>query len=609
MINQYRTTSSRTTIQILSYEFGFNALRQFNKISCEFFPTYEVNYSMSWGGIKSFRGLYEQIFNMDFLHNINTVMLKEKSIISQLYLNYFSILNYISQFEITNLLSRKKPFVSSDRIKLSERVYKTTTIVNNQINLLKEIRIPKFLFFTDTFNITIDNITIDSQIIYQYLSSHNLIQLLNSYDQNIKQYLNIFLHVSPSITHTWTNELLVTRVPDVPDITFNELLSMSHTINSTSTDNIDVENFTLTYNIFNKLKPQVTFFSTVNLDIITSNNIQSQFIKQYIRELTYELKYLFNIFIDQVTNPNIDTLSLNKQLKYIHDIVNYYYNTIYIPMEKFVSTLTSPNIDLVKTFNDITHIILGWKLNNSNTPQLSQTDIETTFWQKYVTRLFDDPELNQFLKLIEDILFIYLKSNDQYYKQYSTSIFYYLNLYFNHLILQYTIFKSDQNITDQTLLSNMTITLYNLKNEYQSIFTSYVNKTFNTSLFSDITLRQTILKFNSIVQYDSDTNTIIPKSYIKVTPILLFLPNYDKPQNNLNNIILDEITLTSNITSSGNTSGEIVSFRKISDVPQIFESTTTKYTNTTFNNKSYLIFIDAIPVSDLINIITYMLQQ
>jgi hypothetical protein len=84
------------------------------------------------------------------------------------------------------LLSRKKPFVSSDRIKLSERVYKTTTIVNNQINLLKEIRIPKFLFFTDTFNITIDNITIDSQIIYQYLSSHNLIQLLNSYDQNIK---------------------------------------------------------------------------------------------------------------------------------------------------------------------------------------------------------------------------------------------------------------------------------------------------------------------------------------------------------------------------------------------------------------------------------------
>jgi hypothetical protein len=82
MINQYRTTSSRTTIQILSYEFGFNALRQFNKISCEFFPTYEVNYSMSWGGIKSFRGLYEQIFNMDFLHNINTVMLKEKSIIS-----------------------------------------------------------------------------------------------------------------------------------------------------------------------------------------------------------------------------------------------------------------------------------------------------------------------------------------------------------------------------------------------------------------------------------------------------------------------------------------------------------------------------------------------
>jgi len=61
-------------------------------------------------------------------------------------------------------------------------------------------------------------------------------------------------------------------------------------------------------------------------------------------------------------------LSLNKQLKYIHDIVNYYYNTIYVSMEKFVSTLTSPNIDLVKTFNDITHIILGWKLNNSNTP-------------------------------------------------------------------------------------------------------------------------------------------------------------------------------------------------------------------------------------------------
>jgi hypothetical protein len=84
------------------------------------------------------------------------------------------------------LLSRKKPFVSSDRIKLSERVYKTTTIVNNQINLLKEIRIPKFLFFTDTFNITIDNITIDSQIIYQYLSSHNLIQLLNSYSQDTK---------------------------------------------------------------------------------------------------------------------------------------------------------------------------------------------------------------------------------------------------------------------------------------------------------------------------------------------------------------------------------------------------------------------------------------
>jgi hypothetical protein len=82
MVNQYRTTSSRTIIQILSYTFDFNALRQFNKTSCEFFPVHEVNYSMSWDGVKSFRGLYEQIFNVDFLRNISTVTLKEKSIIS-----------------------------------------------------------------------------------------------------------------------------------------------------------------------------------------------------------------------------------------------------------------------------------------------------------------------------------------------------------------------------------------------------------------------------------------------------------------------------------------------------------------------------------------------
>ena len=82
MNNQYRTTSSITTTYISKYIFDFNALKQFNKTSCEFFPVHEVNYSMSLGGVKSFRGLYEQIFNIDFLRNVNTVLLKEKSIIS-----------------------------------------------------------------------------------------------------------------------------------------------------------------------------------------------------------------------------------------------------------------------------------------------------------------------------------------------------------------------------------------------------------------------------------------------------------------------------------------------------------------------------------------------
>jgi hypothetical protein len=86
MNNQFRTTSSntssKTTINISKYIFDFNALRQFNKTFCEFLPIYETNYSMLLGGVKSFRGLYEQVFNVDFLHNINTVTLKEKSIIS-----------------------------------------------------------------------------------------------------------------------------------------------------------------------------------------------------------------------------------------------------------------------------------------------------------------------------------------------------------------------------------------------------------------------------------------------------------------------------------------------------------------------------------------------
>jgi hypothetical protein len=89
---------------------------------------------------------------------------------------------------------------------------------------------------------------------------------------------------------------LVTRIPDIPDIKVEELLSKSPIINPLSTDNVDVENRTFVYNIFNKLKPQITHYSTMNLDILTSNN--TQFIKQYVHELIYELKYLFNIFID-----------------------------------------------------------------------------------------------------------------------------------------------------------------------------------------------------------------------------------------------------------------------------------------------------------------------
>jgi len=89
---------------------------------------------------------------------------------------------------------------------------------------------------------------------------------------------------------------LVTRIPDVPDVTLDEILRKSHTINSSSTNSVDIENYTLTYNIFNKLNPQIRFYSTMNVDIIASNS--TQIIKQYIRELTYELKYLFNIFID-----------------------------------------------------------------------------------------------------------------------------------------------------------------------------------------------------------------------------------------------------------------------------------------------------------------------
>jgi hypothetical protein len=82
MNNQYQTTNLKTIIRTSKYIFDFNALKQFNKLSCEFLPTPEVNYSISLGGLKSFRGLYEQIFNVDFIHNINSVMLKEKSIIS-----------------------------------------------------------------------------------------------------------------------------------------------------------------------------------------------------------------------------------------------------------------------------------------------------------------------------------------------------------------------------------------------------------------------------------------------------------------------------------------------------------------------------------------------
>jgi len=85
------------------------------------------------------------------------------------------------------LLSRKKPFILSDQATLFERVYETVEISpNNSFNRLKEIKIPKFLFFTDTFNVTIDGIKIDLQTIYQYLLSHNFIQLLNSYSQNVK---------------------------------------------------------------------------------------------------------------------------------------------------------------------------------------------------------------------------------------------------------------------------------------------------------------------------------------------------------------------------------------------------------------------------------------
>ncbi len=78
----YRTSSSITTTYVSKYIFDFNALRQFNNTYCEFFPIYEVNYPLSVGGIKHFRGLYEQIFNVDFIHNVNSVILKEKSIIS-----------------------------------------------------------------------------------------------------------------------------------------------------------------------------------------------------------------------------------------------------------------------------------------------------------------------------------------------------------------------------------------------------------------------------------------------------------------------------------------------------------------------------------------------
>lgn len=559
----------------------FIAHKQFLKSTIDFPTLRPENYYSS--GRSSFQQLYEHIFNIDSINNVDIVKLSNQSLIISLYLNYYSLINTTIINSLRNVLQNNQINVKF----LNDVQYK----VNYDNNKIKTITILPFILFAHSFDYQYNGGDININNLYTYIMK-NISDYYTSYGGNIGQnlYLNIFVLIEPTIVNI-SSQNSISSIdsyiihPLYPSETNTTTLLTDSFIEFTNSNQYGNQLMSLVQSLYTKINNIVTFFKYVVKNSMLSwlSVSGGQSLILYVFETLEELYKYYNIMFNIIhTNQYVNNVeTIIKQLQLIDKQVSYYYQ-IYVKQKQYMDVVLSPNTSLFKTASDMVSVLLKFTTNTIQN-NLTIDDIESSqFLSDLCYNNFTSETISSFVEQIKRIIFVYIRQvENKYYYKYAFTIIKYLEQFFNELLTQYLILKNS-GISQESIDNQMISYIEILVKKYEKYVKLYINQSLFEQVDLLLILSTFILKFTKMVYFDMDLMTPIPKQ--SISPTVIYKISTNKSQDYLNTITIQH-------------NNNIMTFEKYLNNLYIHKVQT--WDLSTFSNYKYLVYITSIPVSQI----------